>query len=546
MFSMGKSQSNDIVSGFDIRVNSPYKDLILVQGNNVLEFHDGVIPLSGTVDFELAKDLIVKKVDLSLIGVYKLEFIQKSSSNVAVVKERRVIFQCNWSNLLLSQNGEIEVHESSRTNPHGSGGGSGTTSTGSSGSSGSNGSSFGVGVNGSSTPSMISLGNRFKLKRTLSSSKIIPIAPTCNETPLPEYIKPGSSSHHYFNLQAGKYSLPFSAMLPNDIPETVEGLQSGSVLYTLQARLDAHNNGNSTTIDTNDPRFRKYKYLRILRTLSSNDMSIDEEVKVGKTLPGKLQYEICVPSKAIPIGSQIPLSIKIFPFSKHFKIVKISIVLFQYYLIRDANEQVYDNESVVFKKKMVQFGDLVSSPENRLLTEFILDSRVALPDHLRKVTQDCDIQHIQVRHKLQVHLQLQRQDGTEWRNLEIKATIPIIMYISPLVPMRGRLVLYDQLNGNIHFRSGELVDLFGPPVPQDSSNTTAAGMLHQYYDDGIPPPTYEEHNRDVPIVAVPAGTMSPPPTAGEPNPVTTGLDTLQHHASSVPSYEQATTDAQAE
>lgn len=588
MFSISSSNKQVLrIKDHDISINSPFKDMLLIYGNPL---ENDQIPLNGAVNFRIDVDyLVIKKISLRLIGQYKLEFIQigtKSSHNhsmnslsnisssvsnsntsentassstietgdigmnttngVAVVKENSIIFECLWNNLLINENGEIITNVTDDP------------------------------TNTSNNNNMKLPYNRFKLKRNNSSqsntsntnttatttgsssngssSIVIDIKPdTINTLNIPKLVK--SKTKIRYKFHRGEYSIPFKIMLPNNVPETIEGLQSGSILYTLESNIDCkynndfdnksntlinlnlnlnlnshgyNNNNNNNNKETDNlnkvynpvlSQYHRYKYLRILRTLSTNNLSIDEEVSVQNSLPNKLQYEIKIPSRAIPIGDSIPIQIKIFPFSKQIKLNKISVHLLQKYYIKDLKGTIYDNETIIFKKSMKKFGSLLLD-DNRMFKEIDLMSRIELPKDLKSLTQSCSIRdekYIQVLHKLKFQLKFKRFDtySKQWKNLQINATIPLILYVSPYVNIKGRLVYYDQSNGKIHFRPGELIDLFSNDSNQvrvPNLNDVASQYYFPQYENICsqqhllnnvsqpPPPTYEEYNRDQLII----------------------------------------------
>lgn len=600
MFSISSSNKQIIrIKDHDILIDSPYKDLLLIYGNPL---ENDQIPLSGTINFIIDVDyLFIKKISLRLIGQYKLEFIQigtkschnnslnhlsnisSSSSSlptttttttttaaaatrttsinsstsvdniagstlnanstlessgmnmtngVAVVKENSIIFECLWNNLLISENGEIITNVPNDND----------TST-----------AINSNINNIKIPY-----SRFKLKRNNSnvngttysngSSTIIDIKPdTIYTSNIPDSIQ--SKTKIRYRFHRGKYSIPFKIMLPNNIPETIEGLQSGSILYTLESNIDCKytsdfDNRSSGLINLNLNRnsfsrgtdsldkvynpvlsqYHRYKYLRILRTLSSNNFNVDEEVSIENTLPNRLQYEIKIPSRAIPIGASIPIQIKIFPFSKQIKLIKISVHLSQKYYIKDSKGTIYDNEIVIFKKSIKEFGSLLLE-DNKLFKEVDFISKIGLPRDLKSLTQSCSIRdekYVQVLHKLKFQLKFKRYDAEikQWKNLQINATVPLILYISPYVNIKGRLVYYDQMTGRIHFRPGELIDLFNnensktriphssnlissqeySPLYENIHNQQQQQQQQELLNKIPPPPTYEEYNRDQLII----------------------------------------------
>lgn len=125
-----QSRRKERISYFDIRINSPYKDIILIQGSP-LELSS--IPLSGNLVISVKNEIVVKKISLRLVGRFKLEFLQvgrykkNSSSLASLVKEKRKIFECYWDNLLVSSKGDVLVGGENAENQHNSSSGRSTS-----------------------------------------------------------------------------------------------------------------------------------------------------------------------------------------------------------------------------------------------------------------------------------------------------------------------------------------------------------------------------------------------------------------------------------
>lgn len=488
MFSIGKlsSSSSSHPVYFDVRLKSPYKNIVLIQGTPL---EASAIPISGHLVFSIPESISVKNVTLKLVGTFKLEFLQvghhKNSSLASIVKERRTIFECVWDNLLVSSEAHISVGDPNASD------------TGSDVSSGSH----------SRTHMMQSLSNPtintlWKPKRSHSSAAVLNSLPKNGVSCTPfdgASVAPG----HTFVLEKGNYELPFKVSLPPDIAETIEGLQAGSVLYKFESNMERGGFKNA---------FTKHKYLRIFRTLSPNNLAVGEEVSVGKSWADRLQYEISIPSRAIPIGGVTPITVRLYPFQKGYELQKIDANLIQYYAFKDQNGQLYDDESVVFHQVMKNFDDLTGCDTlaNNAITDKVeLNSSLHLPTNLKQVTQDCDIagDSIRVRHKLSIKISLKKRVGDEVKKTEIKANIPVFLYISPHVPVEGRLVLLDNA-GKIHFRSGDGVPLFEKQALNSGlTSSVSLNNLHRLEDGGLSvsyfpeedteaPPTYAKHVYD--------------------------------------------------
>lgn len=480
----------------------------------------------------------------------------KNSSLASIVKEKRTIFECNWDNLLVSSKGKITVgassHDYADHDPN---------------------SHHGLRPGVISTLSASSMHSLRKSKKGAASPVLELPHNGVSGTP---YDGVEANTATSFLLHEGNYELPFSVSLPPDIAETVEGLQAGSVLYKFESQLERGGFKNA---------FTKFKYLRIFRTLSPDNLAVQEEMYVGKSWPERLQYEISIPSKAIPVGGVTPVTVRLYPFQKGYKLNKISASLIQYYAFKDQHGQMYDDESQVFQQVMSEFDDVNgcdTTAGNLLHDKVEINSSIKLPSSLKKLTQDCDINNdcIRVRHKLRISISMKREykdaetGETKDKNTEIKANIPVLVYISPHVPVEGRLVLLDNA-GKYHFRPNELVPLFERLGQVNTSSSVSLNNLQRmsngtfsvrYFpeEDLEAPPTYAKHVYDRLYddnatsdgeASAPGSVPASPPTSAPASPwlrpsigtpLDSFLDTPRNlsldNLNRVPSYEQTVDD----
>ena len=163
-------------------------------------------------------------------------------------------------------------------------------------------------------------------------------------------------------MNPGNYEFPFRLKVnQRDMPETIEGLQAGSLTYMLTMKMHCENYGVVEHV----------KYLRVLKTLKANNINIHtgfkfkhdvkaKQKKVVKAEPEnkdgitsteevatQLQMHIETPSKAYPLGGSIPLKFQISPLIKNFKIDSIKISLRQKSILWDSNNERYTIEKVV-------------------------------------------------------------------------------------------------------------------------------------------------------------------------------------------------------
>lgn len=507
------ANSKDPLVYCDVRVDSPYKDLILVQGSPL---ESNPVPLNGRLLFSLSQDMLVKRISLKLTGRFKLDFLQMGRDNnrsgvASIVKDHRTVLETRWDNLLVSSQGNTVIGDDSHY----------------------------AGETGHRELAKRSLSSPVVNRLIKKSSNHILELPTNGVTGTPyKDLYSSSSSSYVFHLPKGNYDLPFHVVLPSEVMETVEGLQSGSLLYNFEARIDRKRKSSSVTsllkedleaLHLHQPSLTTYKYLRIFRTLSPDDLSLQQEMSVGATCKDKIQYEVSLPSKAIAVGGSAPIHIKLFPFQKGYVLDRINASLLQFYSMRDSAGHTYDDQLVMTKQSLTEFDEFLDNPERLLTGVTEINSIFEMPDNLKKITQDCDLRGdlIQVRHKLAIKIVLTRaHDAT--KRLEIKANLPVSLYISPLVNMQGRLVLFDNTNGNIHFRAGELVPLFtdGSSTPQRAATPAPA--------PAPAPPNYQERLKDFLVQK-----EQPPMVHSAPTSPPVARDEQPSYFTQVPSYEQS-------
>lgn len=427
--------------------------MVIVRGSH---YESPSVVVSGDIVFSLPEPVTVKRISLKLTGKYKLDFLEvleQANNTVAnPVKEERTIFECVWDNLLVSPEGsikigtnELQLHPSQRFD-----------------------SSLNLSL--SATPV------RNKLIRSQSQNLHLQVPDHgFSGTPFDNLLIPSGT---LFQLPNGNYELPFQCILPGDVPETVEGLLAGSILYKFEASIERYGFNKSTV--------SRHQYFRILRTLSNDNLSLNETISIGNNWPDKIQYEVSIPSRAIPIGGKTPVNILLIPLIKGLKVGLIKAQIVQYYVFKGEKGEVYNDESIPFDSTMEQMNG------HELNDKISIDSFISIPSNLKKITQDCDFKTdlIKVRHKLKLTINLIMPNG----NIsELRANLPIILYISPNVEMSGRKILLDK-NGKIHFRK-EAENLF----ERSRNNNSLMDESNEFImndESNRAPPNYQEHVHD--------------------------------------------------
>lgn len=121
--------------------------------------------------------------------------------------------------------------------------------------------------------------------------------------------------------------------------------------------------------------------------ISTNPKSVEN------VWPNKIRYCIEIPTKAVMIGSVIPITIKIESLLKGLTIGKILISLREYYTFDIPNESTFTDYRIV---KSARLED--PDPEEDLDMWKIVEN-LKLPGTLSRCSQDCETGWIKVRHK---------------------------------------------------------------------------------------------------------------------------------------------------
>ena len=96
------------ISYYDIKLNSPHKDVVLIKGN---ETECDPIPFEGAVKLSINQNMHLKKIKLSLIGELSVGFFQRDDKGnvTGQVVEKFVSLKVDWNNLLIDDQGEIDI-----------------------------------------------------------------------------------------------------------------------------------------------------------------------------------------------------------------------------------------------------------------------------------------------------------------------------------------------------------------------------------------------------------------------------------------------------
>lgn len=463
---------------FDVRLKNVDHDVIVLKG--AAESAASTF-LSGSILLSVSEPISVRRIGLRLYGTLRLAYGDTNPIKGGPVRPHRFekkVYEYVWdSNEMAKYMGNMYENAGGTVTPDSRPERPDSRSPGTSASAAM---SKATSMKGSTT-SLKSLGMAFRSKSLTSLA---------HHGSLASLALGSSKSSHVLVL--GNYEVPFSAILPGNMPESVEGLPGGSVTYKLEATLDRGKFSQLVVAK---------RHVRVVRTMTTDAVELLETVAVDNTWPHKVEYLLSVPARAIAVGLVVPISLTLLPLLKGLRLGDIRITLVELYLYVGVLPPTHTAERVVAEKvlKSHENNDADNSSSNTNSNEegstgrdsfyggyadrWELTTRVRVPPSLLKCTQDCDIlTHVKVRHRLKFTIALVNPDG---HTSELRASLPVQLFISPFVGVRADCPpADDEVLDNVVFESDPVDDA---PL-RSGSQVSFTGL--------IAPPVYDHHMYD--------------------------------------------------
>ncbi|KAK7415781.1 hypothetical protein QQZ08_012263 [Neonectria magnoliae] len=240
-------------------------------------------------------------------------------------------------------------------------------------------------------------------------------------------------------LPAGNYEWPFEYMLPGDTAESVEGIPEASITYRLKATVGR----GKLAYD-----LHAYKHLRIIRTLEPGALEFLHAMSVENIWPNKVDYSIVIPQKAVVFGGSVSMEMRFTPLLKALELGDITARLME---VRECcvqgpsglsiREHRTEREVAMWKFEVSREEHWQDMIEDTGQEGWAMTKRLDLPKRLRQCIQDLNHHGIKVRHKIKLTVALCNPDG---HISELRATLPISIFISPNMPLDEQGNLVDQ------------------------------------------------------------------------------------------------------
>ncbi|KAG8423818.1 hypothetical protein J3458_000673 [Metarhizium acridum] len=242
-------------------------------------------------------------------------------------------------------------------------------------------------------------------------------------------------------LPAGNYEYPFEFMLPGDTAESVEGIPEASITYRLKATVGR----GKLAYD-----LHAYKHLRIIRTLEPGALEFLHAMSVENIWPNKVDYSIIIPQKAVVFGGTINMEMRFTPLLKGLELGDITAKMIE---IRDCwiqgatglsmREYRTEREVATWRFEVNREEHWQDMIQDTGQEGWALVKPLPLPKRLRQCIQDLNHHGIKVRHKIKLTVALKNPDG---HISELRATLPVSIFISPNIPFdeQGNLLSQNQ------------------------------------------------------------------------------------------------------
>ncbi|QSZ36274.1 hypothetical protein DSL72_007400 [Monilinia vaccinii-corymbosi] len=325
---------------------------------------------------------------------------------------------------------------------------------------------------------------------------------------------PGSSSKGIL-LPAGNYEWPFELVIPGSMSESVEGLSDSHIIYKLKATVAR----GKLAYD-----LHAWKPVRIVRTLDPSALELAHAMTVENIWPNKIEYQLVIPQKAIVFGTAITIEMRFTSLLKGLKIgqIKCHLIEVQEFMLPGTStisdrywKHSRDVEAWTFElNEEEHYQDMLDGSEQ---SGFKMTEHMPLPKRLSRCVQDVDVHGIKIRHKVKFNIALHNPDG---HISELRATLPVTIFISPNMPLTAEGALVDQTPSST--ASSAAVSAHAPPLYGDHvldqiyAGVDQSGIMTPMPQSGMNTPFYaqsragsSENLASVNNTQHPAGAVTP-------------------------------------
>ncbi|USP79436.1 hypothetical protein yc1106_06710 [Curvularia clavata] len=285
-------------------------------------------------------------------------------------------------------------------------------------------------------------------------------------------------------INAGYHEWDFKFKMPPNLDQSVEGLPSNWIVYTLKATVDRGYMSKQLSASA---------HIRVIRTLGRDLLESMPMEQINEDIwANKLAYKITVPQKNYIVGTSITADFVLIPLRKGVEIstIKMELIETRQLFAEYAGRRISHQQDM---QVAVTEGDMPENsahrvPEGTEDTDALFDEShrfsmtLDLPKSLKNCRQSVDTENIRLSHKLRLFVNLKNPEG---HTSQLLVKNHVHLFISPnLPPNEDQSVVVDQ-------------NILTQQAIQDEANQNA-------------PPTYGLHQLDELYNDIdPSGFMTP-------------------------------------
>ncbi|MCJ1351070.1 MAG: hypothetical protein MMC33_001052 [Icmadophila ericetorum] len=266
------------------------------------------------------------------------------------------------------------------------------------------------------------------------------------------FVNPGKG--HSETLPAGNYEYPFEAIVPGNMPESIEGLPDSWIVYRMKATIDRG-------IWASNVYARKH--IRIIRTFDPGALELAHAMSVDNVWPNKVEYSLSTPSKGVIFGTDIQVNFSLIPLLKGLRIGSVITELIE---AQDMTPEHPSHAKNPYRAARIVHSDTYQLPEGTEAEDiggqegYVFTRLIPIPKSLRRCVQSVEERGIKIRHRLKFVIQLINPDShiseasfqlvISWGHfrsnlfLQLRATLPVHIFISPNLLMNENNDLIEQ------------------------------------------------------------------------------------------------------
>ncbi|KAF1969340.1 carbon catabolite repression protein-like protein cred [Bimuria novae-zelandiae CBS 107.79] len=310
------------------------------------------------------------------------------------------------------------------------------------------------------------------------------------------------SKNKAHKINAGTHEWEFKFKMPSTLDESIEGLPTNWIVYSLKATVDRGYISKPLTASS---------HIRIIRTLGRDLMESQPMEQINEDIwAQKIAYKITVPQKNYIVGTSITADYLLIPLRKGVEIANIKMELiesrqlFCEYAGRRVSHttdvQVACTEGMMPENSMNVVPEGVDDVDQLFDECHRFQMTLELPKSLKHCRQSVDTENIRISHKLRLYVNLHNPEG---HTSQLLVKNHVHLFISPNLPPRedqsvsvdpeilSQQAVQDEVNQNAPPTYGlhQLDSLYNDIDP---SGFMTPGAHASYGSSGANTPFYEQ------------------------------------------------------